>query len=223
MEKIIIFDYGHGGEDGGATYKGRKEKDDVLKLGKDVKKVVERHGVQVDETRKGDETVSLNQRSVIANKKNYDFFISFHRNAFNGKAFGVETYTYILKKPKAVELATNINNGMVKVGFHNRGVKTANFKVLRDTKADAVLLEVGFIDNVNDNKIFDNKYNMLVLKIAKGILKTLGINYNEGSSGSEKVFYRVVTGSFTDKENADKRVEQLKMKGFDSFIDAYRG
>lgn len=223
MEKIIIFDYGHGGKDSGATLGNRYEKDDVLKLGKDLKNILEKHGVQVDETRKGDETVSLNQRSAIANRKKYDFFISFHRNAFNGKAFGVETYTYILKKPKAVELATNINNAMVKVGFHNRGVKNANFAVLRQTKADAVLLEVGFIDNVNDNKIFDNKYNMLVLEIAKGILKTLDINYNEGSSGSEKIFYRVITGSFTNKKNADERVKQLKMKGFDSFIDVFRG
>ncbi len=36
MGKIIMFDYGHGGKDSGATYKGRKEKDDNLKLGKDV-------------------------------------------------------------------------------------------------------------------------------------------------------------------------------------------
>ena len=113
MGKIIIFDYGHGGTDSGATLGNRYEKNDNLKLGKDVKKVVERHVVTVDETRKGDETVSLSQRSVIANRKNYDFFVSFHRNAFNGKAFGVETFTYVLKKPKAVELATNINYGMV--------------------------------------------------------------------------------------------------------------
>ena len=223
MEKIIIFDYGHGGKDSGAAYNGRKEKDDVLKLGKDVKKIVERHGVQVDETRKDDETVSLSQRVTIANKKDYDLFISFHRNAFNSKAFGVETYTYILRKPKAVELATNINNSMVKVGFHNRGVKTADFKVLRETKADAVLLEAGFIDNENDNKIFDSNYNMLVLEVAKAILKTLGITYIEDSSGNEKVFYRVVTGSFTNKENAYKRVEELKKKGFNSFIEVYRG
>ena len=229
MGKMIIFDYGHGGTDSGATLGKRYEKNDNLKLGKDVKKVLERHGVTVDETRKGDETVSLNQRSVIANRKNYDFFISFHRNAFNGKAYGAETFTYILKKPKAVELATNINNGMVKVGFRNRGVKNADFSVLRQTKTYAVLLEVGFIDNVNDNKIFDSKYNMLVVEIAKGILKTLGISYKEGSSGSsgssgsEDIFYRVVTGSFKNKKNADDRVEQLKMKGFDSFIDVYRG
>lgn len=218
----IIFDYGHGGKDSGAVLGNRYEKDDNLKLGKDVKKILESHGVQVDETRTGDETVSLNQRSVIANRENYDFFISFHRNAFNGKAFGVETFTYILKKPRAVELATNINNAMVKVGFHNRGVKNANFAVLRQTKADAVLLEVGFIDNVNDNEIYDNNYNKLVLEIAKAILKTLGISYKD-SSGSEDIFYRVVTGSFKNKENADERVRQLKMKGFESFIDIYRG
>lgn len=221
MGKIIIFDYGHGGKDSGAVYKGRKEKDDTLKLGKDVKKIIERHGVQVDETRKGDETVTLDQRVKIANRKNYDFFISFHRNAFYSKAHGAETYTYILKKPRAVKLATNINNAMVKVGFHNRGVKTANFKVLRETKADAVLMEVGFIDNENDNKIFDNNYNMLVLEIAKAILKTLGIEYKE-SSGSGKIFYRVVAGSFTNKENAYKRMEELKKKGFESFIDVYK-
>lgn len=79
------------------------------------------------------------------------------------------------------------------------------------------------MDNVNDNKIFDDNYNKLVLEIAKGILKTLGISYKEDSSGSEDIFYRVVTGSFKNKNNADERVKQLKMKGFDSFIDVYRG
>ena len=226
MGKRIIFDYGHGGRDSGATLGRRYEKNDVLKLGKDVKKIVERHGVQVDETRVDDRYISLNKRSEIANRKNYDFFISFHRNAFNKKAHGVETFTYVSKKPKAVQLATNINNGMVKVGFRNRGVKAQNFAVLRNTKADAVLLEAGFIDSVNDNKIYDSNYNMLVLEIAKGILKTLGISYKEGSSGSEPVdkkeFYRVVTGSFKNKKNADERVKQLKMKGFKSFIDVYR-
>ena len=226
MGKRIIFDYGHGGRDSGATLGRRYEKNDVLKLGKDVKKIVERHGVQVDETRVDDRYISLNKRSEIANRKNYDFFISFHRNAFNKKAHGVETFTYVSKKPKAVQLATNINNGMVKVGFRNRGVKAQNFAVLRNTKADAVLLEAGFIDSVNDNKIYDSNYNMLVLEIAKGILKTLGISYKEGSSGSEPVdkkeFYRVVTGSFKNKKNADERVKQLKTKGFNSFIDVYR-
>ena len=131
MGKRVIFDYGHGGRDSGATLGRRYEKDDVLKLGKDVKKIVERHGVQVDETRVDDSYISLNKRSEIANRKNYDFFISFHRNAFNKKAYGVETFTYVSKKPKAVQLATNINNGMVKVGFRNRGVGIVTGKLIK--------------------------------------------------------------------------------------------
>ena len=223
MGKIIIFDYGHGGSDSGATLKERLEKTDTLKLGRDVKKIVEKHGVQVDETRKSDTYISLQERCDIANKKNYDYFISFHRNAFNKSANGVETYTHTARKPKAVELATNLNNGMAKVGFRNRGVKSANFKVLRSTKADAVLMEIGFIDSTLDNTIFDNNYNNLVNEIAKGILKTLRIEYKSGiEEPKDNIFYRVVTGSYNNKKNADERVEQLKVNGFDSFIDIYR-
>lgn len=219
MGKIIIFDYGHGGKDSGAVLGSRYEKNDVLKIGKDVRKKLINSGVQVDETRVKDETMSLQERCNIANRKNYDFFISFHRNAFNKQANGVEVFTYTARKPQAVKLATNINNAMVKVGFRNRGVKNANFKVLRSTKADAVLLEIGFIDSKIDNSIFDNNYNNLVNGIVNAILETLGVEPTvEGD-----LFYRVVTGSFNNRKNANERVEQLKMKGFDSFIDIFRG
>lgn len=57
---------------------------------------VRRHGVVVDETRTTDTTVSLNDRSDFENRNTYDYFISFHRNAFQPeKAKGVETYTYL--------------------------------------------------------------------------------------------------------------------------------
>ena len=219
MGKIIIFDYGHGGKDSGAVLGSRYEKNDVLKIGKDVRKKLINSGVQVDETRVKDETMSLKDRSNKANRKNYDFFISFHRNAFNKQANGFEVFTYTARKPQAAKLATNINNAMVKVGFRNRGVKSANFHVLRETKADAVLLEIGFIDSKIDNSIFDNNYNNLVNGITNAILETLEVKPTiEGD-----LFYRVVTGSFNNRKNANERVEQLKMKGFDSFIDIFRG
>lgn len=47
----ICIDIGHGGSDPGASYKGRKEKDDNLKLGLAVSKELRRHGILVDETR----------------------------------------------------------------------------------------------------------------------------------------------------------------------------
>lgn len=220
MERLI-FDYGHGGRDSGASYKGRLEKNDNLNLGRDVRKVLINHGLTVDETRKTDIYLSLQERVNKANVKTYDYFISFHRNAVKpNKANGVETYIYTTHTPQVKELATMINNSIVEVGFKNRGVKTANFKVLRDTKTKAILIETGFIDSIVDNEIFDNQYNDIVQGISNAILKYLNIPTDVTKN---EVFYRVVTGSFDSRKNAEERVEQLKLKGFDSFIDIYRG
>ena len=146
-------------------------KDDTLNLGRAVAKILRRHGVIVDETRTKDITVSLEERSNFENKGRYDYFISFHRNAFKPeKAKGVETYTYLNQGAKAKELADKIQNSLVDVGFTNRGVKAANFHVLRETKAPAVLIEIGFIDNAHDNQLFDNKFEKIVKAISKAIL-----------------------------------------------------
>ncbi len=92
----LCFDYGHGGSDSGACYNGRKESMDVLDIGRKVAAEVRMHGITVDETRTTDATVSLQQRSDFENMQSYDYFISFHRNAFSPeKATGVETYTYL--------------------------------------------------------------------------------------------------------------------------------
>ena len=71
----MCFDFGHGGSDSGASYKGRFEKNDTLKLGMAVAKEVRRHGVKVDETRTNDRTMSLSERSNFERKGNYDYFI----------------------------------------------------------------------------------------------------------------------------------------------------
>lgn len=174
----LCFDYGHGGSDPGAVYMGRKESDDVLSLGRSVASELRRHGVFVAETRVSDMTVSLTQRSDFENMQVYDYFISFHRNAFNPEqAAGVETYTYLNPGAKAKELAQGIQNALVGVGFGNRGMKEANFHVLRETKAPAVLIEIGFIDNSQDNALFDSKREEIVKAVAGAILSQLGLVY----------------------------------------------
>lgn len=176
----LCFDYGHGGNDPGAIYKGRKEKDDVLYIGKEVAKELRKHGVIVDETRRTDITMSLKERSNFENKGKYDYFISFHRNAFQPeKARGVETFTYTNQTTKAKGLAEKIQKSLVNIGFVNRGVKTANFHVLRETKAPAVLVEIGFIDNTEDNRLFDEKKEEIIKAISKAILIQLGVVYKE--------------------------------------------
>lgn len=226
----LCFDYGHGGADSGACYKGRKESNDVLSLGKAVAAEVRRRGVIVDETRTSDSTVSLNDRSNFENRNNYDYFISFHRNAYKPqKANGAETYTYLSASTKAKVLAEKIQAGLVSIGFVNRGVKEANYHVLRETRCSAVLIEIGFIDNSGDNALFDRKRNEIVKAIAKSILSQLGIGYKENKSNetiaqqkqqvtSGQTLYRVMAGSYAVRENAEKQVQKLKSAGFDAVI-----
>lgn len=220
----VCTDYGHGKSDPGASYKGRFEKDDVLKLGLAVAKEVRRHGVIVDETRTTDTTVSLSERSNFEKKGNYDYFISFHRNAFKPEqASGVETFTYTSQTQKAKSLASRIQKNLVAVGFKDRGVKKANFHVLRETRAPAVLIEVGFIDNTKDNELFDSKFGEIVKAITTAILDEVRIKYVEipsapTNTNSKEIYYRVMAGSFKERENAEAQIEKLKRAGFESTI-----
>ncbi|KGM99592.1 N-acetylmuramoyl-L-alanine amidase [Clostridium botulinum] len=227
----LCFDYGHGGVDSGACYKGRKESNDVLSVGKAIASEVRKHGIIVDETRTSDATVVLNDRSNFENRNSYDYFISFHRNAFKPeKVKGVETYTHLNASTKAKALAEKIQAGLVSVGFVNRGVKTANYHVLRETICPAVLIEMGFIDSNNDNNLFDAKRNEIIREIAKAILSQLGIGYKENvvnkpqvtvkssTSSSRETLYRVMAGSYAVRDNAEKQVQKLKNAGFDAAI-----
>lgn len=220
----LCFDYGHGGEDGGACYKGRKESNDVLSLGRAVAAEVRRHGVTVDETRTSDATVSLQARSNFENRDTYDYFISFHRNAFQPEqARGAETYTYLNAGEKAKELAESIQASLVILGFRDRGIKEANFHVLRETKAPAVLVEVGFIDNSEDNNLFDVKRDSIIKGLAKAILENIGVEYIEASAPTQpsngQTLYRVIAGSYKVKDNAENQVQKLKSAGFDAYIN----
>ncbi|SKA85038.1 N-acetylmuramoyl-L-alanine amidase [Clostridium sp. USBA 49] len=219
----LCFDYGHGGNDSGACYNGRKESNDVLSIGRAVAAEVRRHGVTVDETRTTDATVSLNDRSAFENRNTYDYFISFHRNAFKPEtARGVETYTYLNASTRSNALAQRIQTSLVALGFTDRGVKEANYHVLRETKAPAVLVEIGFIDNTGDNNLFDSKRNEIIKALAKAILAQVGVDYIEPSVSTQpasgQTLYRVMAGSYSVRENAEKQVQKLKAAGFDATI-----
>ena len=68
----------HGGEDPGAVYKERKEKDDNLKLTLAVGKILEENGVDVVYTRTTDIYQTPFEKAKAANEAGADFFISFH-------------------------------------------------------------------------------------------------------------------------------------------------
>lgn len=169
----VCLDYGHGGRDLGACYGAKREADDVLAIGKIVAKHLRAKGVVVQETRKDDSFVSLASRCHIANKANYDYFISFHRNAYFPEiASGTEVYVHPNGSPKARRLASRLQACLVDFGYRDRGVKKANFYVLRGTRAPALLVEIGFIDNSVDNWRFDRHMEEMAKRLAEEIVGT---------------------------------------------------
>lgn len=176
----IVIDAGHGGYDAGAVNGSRLEKNDNLRLAKAVGERLQRCGINVVYTRTTDEFIPLLERSRISNNRNTDLFVAFHRNsATNNTANGVETLIYTNASNKSLQAAEALQQALVNVGIQsNRGVKRANLSVLRETRAPALLLELGFINNPQDNVLFDEKFNQYADAIARSLTQSVGVNCN---------------------------------------------
>ena len=108
---------------------------------------------------------NLEEAVAASNKINADLFISIHLNA--GKGQGSEIYTW---KGKPLARATRVLNGLANVGFKNRGIKDGSkLYVIRNTKCEAMLIEVCFVDNQNDVNLLKNKYEEIARAIVKGL------------------------------------------------------
>lgn len=177
MAKIYLV-AGHGGSDSGACGHGRKEKDDVLKLTLAVGAALEKLGHTIRYNRKSDVDTDMYAYIRECNNFGADICVSIHRNSFDGSAKGYETCIYE-DSGKTKVLADDLNAGMEALGFENRGSKIRqDLAVLNSTTMDAALLEVGFIDNVEDNAIFVQQYNDIVALVANSILKAVGASGN---------------------------------------------
>ncbi|MGL4617093.1 MAG: N-acetylmuramoyl-L-alanine amidase family protein [Mycoplasmoidaceae bacterium] len=215
-----LFDYGHGGHDSGAVNGARTEKNDVLKIGRLVDKIMLENGENIRLTRTNDTFLSLEQRCNIEKAGKYDYFVSFHRNAHSSSASGVETYS-LSTTGKGRELAEKVQNEL-KGFFINRGCKTANYYVLKYTNCPAILIEIGFISSSEDNRIFDNNINEIAKAISKALLKQVGKTLNDNKPvppvtppTSEKG-WRVCIGYYKGYNNAKSALEEAKQKGFTS-------
>lgn len=176
----FIIDPGHGGTDPGACLGSREEADDVLKLSLAIGKYIIKAGQSVAFTRITDFYNSPSAKASAANSGSYSYFVSVHRNAASGTAYGYETYYYGSSSTTSAKLATSIHNSVVGVGcWRNRGIKTASYTVLTNTNMPAVLLEVGFIDNTSDNTIFDTYFDANAKAIANGMLAMVGSSVPE--------------------------------------------
>lgn len=196
MAVDIILDAGHGGFDNGATYRGRAEKDDVLRLTLDVGQQLEKDGYSVAYIRTEDVYESPYRKAEKANQTGGDIFISFHRNSGVEENLynGVQALVYSTEGKEAVALGEAINENLEKLGFQNLGVEAIpDLIVLHKTQMPAVLMEVGFINSDKDNELWDEKYTEIVQEIVSGIEETVPLKrqiWNEHSIQEEANFAR---------------------------------
>ena len=225
MIKIKIFiDAGHGGTDPGATANGLKEKDLTLTIAKETKRILDNEykGHTTKLSRDKDIKQSLKERVNLAKKFGAEFFLSIHINA--GGGYGFESFIYNGKLMAKTSTLRNITHKeiMKQLKCKDRGMKKANFVVLRKSSCPAMLTENLFIDNKEDSqKLKDKNYlNKIAKGHALGLAKALNLKNKNNviSSSEDKSLYRVIAGSYNKKENAIDQYNYLKSKGIESFI-----
>ena len=193
----IIIDPGHGGSEPGSSGDFLQEKGPNLDIALKVADLLRQRGLQVVLTRTDDSTVSLDDRSSMANLYNARLFVSIHNNDSGDpdKRYtvqGTETHYYapleipelFMQSAERCRLATCIQEQLAaRLQRPNRGVKTgssSNLSVLRKTQMPSALAEVCFIANPEEEQLLmqDSFKTLAAEAIADGI-----VNYCNSAGG----------------------------------------
>ncbi|QQQ27841.1 N-acetylmuramoyl-L-alanine amidase family protein [Chryseobacterium indoltheticum] len=152
-KKIIVIDAGHGGNDFGATMNGVSEKDMVLNIARQIKKASDKDGTyEVILTRSDDTSTTLTERTEQINKLNPEMVISLHINRTpeaNTNKSGHEIF--IQKTSESKSLAEKLSK---KLG--ECSIKEENLHILRNSKSPAVLVELGYINNIKEREYMNS-------------------------------------------------------------------
>tara|TARA_R110000851_G_scaffold3114_3_gene12713 strand:- start:87332 stop:87973 length:642 start_codon:yes stop_codon:yes gene_type:complete len=184
-QKRIVIDVGHGGKDAGAIgINGIQEKDvvlsianEILRLNNDLEKTLD-----IYLTRYSDTLISLSDRTKLAKALNADLFVSLHCNhSDNPDARGIEVYASRKQKgfsKASVFMGYQIERALCEaIGYESRGVKFANFQVLRETVeyCASILLELGFLSNIDEGSYISDKNHIerIALSILLSIKKSI--------------------------------------------------
>lgn len=221
--KILLI-AGHGNGDPGAVGNGYKESDLTREVALLTKISMSRfEGVTVDvaDTLKNWYDYICKKGNTF-NFKAYDYVIEIHFNAGvgdasgNGKTTGTEIY--VTTSEKGVSVEENILGNIVSLGFKNRGVKHKNFALISHIKkqgVSAALLEVCFIDDKDDMKLYATHVDDIASAISNGIATGFGLKEKqtkttELTSVNDIVWELANRGIITDKALWLKKLEEDK-------------
>ncbi|MDX2243128.1 MAG: N-acetylmuramoyl-L-alanine amidase [Leptolyngbyaceae cyanobacterium bins.302] len=175
---VVVIDPGHGGGDPGAVgIGGIRESEIVLDISKQVVSLLKQQGVEAVLTRSSNQEIELEPRVQFAERADADVFVSIHANAFDASRTdvnGIETYYY--SGGSGQPLARAVQDSLLQeLGARDRGVRTANFYVIRYTSMPAILVETGFVTGSEDAARLSSASgrSRIAKAIARGILQYL--------------------------------------------------
>src|SRR5213080_3379891 len=169
----VVVDAGHGGKDAGAYRRfGGAEKIATLDVAKRLANKLRESDLKIVMTRSTDVFIPLEERVAIENAQKNSIFVSIHFNDSRRRGIrGFETYYH---SANSSDLAHRIQSKLMTIPHSaNRGVHTANFRVLRLAKYPAVLVECGFLSNrLEGGEARDSEYRTaLADRIAEAIVE----------------------------------------------------
>jgi N-acetylmuramoyl-L-alanine amidase len=222
-------------KDSRAVGNGLKEAEVVLKIQEQLVAYLKASytGFELNYTRTDNSTfLELGERANKANKWDADVFISLHNNSATATAHGYEDFIHTTQSSGSQKLQDAVHAKVLpvlkKYGISDRGQKTANYAVLRETTMPAILTETLFVSNVREAGLLKdiNVLKDFATAYADGVASYLGLAKKitaptvtpSQPAATDGTLYRVVAGSYADKQNALDAQAKLKKAGFDSFI-----
>ncbi|MAD96797.1 MAG: N-acetylmuramoyl-L-alanine amidase [Flavobacteriaceae bacterium] len=175
-QKRIVIDVGHGGKDSGAIGINKiQEKDVVLDIANTLLALNNEldNPLDIYLTRYRDTLISLSDRTKLVKALKADLFVSLHCNhSDNVNARGIEVYASTKQtsySKESIYIGYQIEKTLCKdVGYESRGVKFANFQVLRETVnyCTSILLELGFLSNIDESVYVSNSTHIRLIALA---------------------------------------------------------
>src|ERR1700756_3787523 len=171
--KIVVVDAGHGGKDSGAYRRyGPAEKLVTLDVAQRLNQKLRESQLKTVMTRSSDVFIPLDERVTIENSQKNAIFVSIHFNDSRQRGIrGFETYYH---SGVSFDIASRIQEKLMTIpNSANRGIHTANFRVLRNATCPAVLVECGYLSNRSEGgQARDWEYRELLAdRIAEAIVE----------------------------------------------------
>lgn len=219
--KIIVLDAGHGGDDVGAVGPNKRyEKVVNFNVTKYLASLLKQRGYTVYLTRNNDTFIKVMDRTILANEKNADLFISIHTNAVPAEKAneidGIETF---FLSPARSERAKNVaalenksdiremSNSSKDVFLEslNRPRITASHKFAIDVQAGVLQSTRSKYKDVKDSGVKEGPFWVLVGAQMPSILVELGF----------------ISHPTESKRLYDKAYQQLLANGIANGVDSY--